>query len=154
MKQGIIRLSHRPDMATIEAEAPAKAGASAMDRASCQARATVDAILSRDEGDLVNSRWRLVHVEVGSDSKQSSEYQDITASRPSLIESQSEVEESHPIPPPNLSRPTSQHLSSADTRKLFCPFTRQHHVSSDSYNCLWKEARDCKGGQSQSPSRV
>jgi hypothetical protein len=59
-----------------------------MDRASCQARATVDAILSRDEGDLVNSRWRLVHVEVGSDSKQSSEYQDITASGPTLIDSQ------------------------------------------------------------------
>lgn len=78
MNQGIIRLSHRSEM----------------DRASCQARATVDAILSRDEGDLVNSRWRLVHVEVGSDSKQSSEYQDITASRPTLIDSQSEVEES------------------------------------------------------------
>lgn len=42
-------------------------------------------------------------MEVGSGSKQSSEYQDITVSRPTLIDSQSEVEESHLIPPrPNL----------------------------------------------------
>ena len=55
-------------------------------------------LLSRDEKDLLHSRRRLVYVEVSSDSKQSSEYQHTGASRLTLIDSQSEVEESHPIP--------------------------------------------------------
>ena len=75
-------------------------------------------LLSRDEEDLLHSRRRLIYVEVGSDSKQSSEYQHTGASRLTLIDSQSEVEESHPISRPSLIHRPSRHLSLADTRNL------------------------------------
>jgi hypothetical protein len=63
-------------------------------------------LLSRDEEDLLHSRWRLVYVEVSSDSKQSSEYQHTGASRPTLIDSQSEVKEFHPISRPSFDSST------------------------------------------------